>query len=174
MLIQWQPAGQRFPATCVTLARALTIFAAMAHAAPGQVALPASVPAWARAANYVGPANTGDTIGFRVYLGWNNPAAVAALAQAVSDPRSASYRQYLTSMQFRQQFAPSQKQVSAVQSWLRNQGFTVEYSPLNNHYVSAEGTVAQAAAAFGATFGTYDVQGLTLRSPSSDISIRVS
>ena len=74
-------------------------------------------------------------------------------------------------MQFRQQFAPSQKRVVAVQSWLRNQGFTVEYRPLNNHYVSAEGTVAQGTAAFGVTFGMYRVQGLTLRSPSSDISI---
>src|SRR5205085_5513918 len=88
--------------------------------------------------------------------------------------RSTSYRHYLTAQQFRQQFAPSQAQVSAVQSWLRSQGFTVEYTPQNNHYVSAEGTVAQAAAAFNTTFGTYSVQGLTLRAPSSDISVPTS
>ncbi|GHO62770.1 serine protease [Ktedonobacter sp. SOSP1-52] len=116
-------------------------------------------------------ANPNDTVGFRLYLGWNNPSAVEALAQAVSDPHNPSYGQYLTPAQFRQQFAPSQAQVNAVRSWLRNQGFNVVYAPTNNRYVSAEGTVAQAEAAFSANFGMYNVQGLTLRSPSSTISI---
>ncbi len=110
-------------------------------------------------------------MGFRVYLGWNDPAAVASLAAAVSDPSSASYRKFLTPAQFRQQFAPSQAQVGAVQSWLKSQGFSVEYTPQNNHYVSAEGTVAQAQAAFGTTFGEYSVSGLTVRSPEANVAI---
>jgi len=144
---------------------------ALAAAAQGQTKLPGSVPSWANAKNYVAAANSSDAIGFRVYLTWNNPSAVEALAEAVSDPASSSYRRYLTPEQFRQRFAPSQAQVNAVQSWLRSQGFTVEYTPLNNHYVSAEGTVVQAAAAFATSFGMYSIQGLMLRSPSSDVSI---
>jgi subtilase family serine protease len=142
-----------------------------AQAAPGRTTLPGSVPAWANAKNYAGAAAANANVGFRVYLGWNDPAGVEAFAQAVSDPTSASYGQYLTPAQFRQRFAPSQSQVGAVQSWLRQQGFTVEYTPTNNHYVSAEGTIAQAQATFGATFGMYSVQGLAVRSPSSDLSI---
>jgi len=139
--------------------------------AQAQKKLSGSVPPWANAKNYVSAANPGDDIGFRVYLGWNNPAAVEALAQAVSNPTSSSYRAFLTPQQFRQQFAPSQAQVGPVQAWLRGQGFTVEYTPQNNHYVSAEGTVAQAAVAFGTSFGMYSIQGLTLRSPSSEVSV---
>lgn len=139
--------------------------------AAGRTVLPGSIPSWANAKNYVGQADSSTTIGFRVYLGWNNPAAVEALAQAVSDPHSSSYGHYLTPAQFRQQFAPSQAQVGVVQSWLRSQGFQVEYTPTNNHYVSAEGTIAQAEAAFGADFGMYSYQGLTVRSPSANISI---
>jgi subtilase family serine protease len=139
--------------------------------AAGRTVLPGSIPSWANAKNYVGQADSSTTIGFRVYLGWNNPTAVEALAQAVSDPHSSSYGHYLTPAQFRQQFAPSQAQVGAVQSWLRSQGFQVEYTPTNNHYVSAEGTIAQAEAAFGAGFGMYSYQGLTVRSPSANISI---
>lgn len=139
--------------------------------ASNRTTLPGSVPSWANAKNYTGAADPNTTIGFRVYLGWNNPSAVEALAQAVSDPHSSSYGQYLTSAQFRQQFAPSQAQVGAVQSWLRSQGFNVEYTPQNNHYVSAEGTIAQAITAFGTTFGMYNVQGLNVRSPSADVSI---
>jgi len=143
-----------------------------ATAAPSERAtLTGNVPSWAKSANFKAAANPSDSIGFRVYLGWNNPAAVESLARAVSDPRSASYGHYLTPQQFRQQFAPSQAQVNAVQSWLKSQGFAVDYTPLNNHYVAAEGTVAQAATAFGTTFGTYRVTGTTLRSPSSDISL---
>src|SRR5712692_5965399 len=147
-----------------------SVFPARA-AASSRTTLPGSAPSWANSKNYVGNADPNADIGFRLYLGWNNPSAVEAIAQAVSDPHNPSYGQYLTPAQFRQQFAPPQAQVGAVQSWLRNQGFTVEYTPTNNHYVSAEGTVAQAEAAFGAGFGMYNVQNLTVRSPSSDVSI---
>jgi subtilase family serine protease len=142
-----------------------------AGAATGRTVLNGSAPAWANSQNYAGPADPQGDLGFRVYLGWNDPSAVLALAQAVSDPQGASYGKYLTPAQFRARFAPSQAEVRAVQSWLRGEGFSVEYTPQNNHYVSAEGTVAQAEAAFGASFGMYNVQGLTVRSPSSDVSI---
>src|SRR5205807_3602852 len=137
----------------------------------GRSNLVGSAPTWANSNNYQGPADPTSYVGFRVYLAWNNPSAVEALAQAISDPHSASYGQYLTSAQFRQQFAPSQSQVGMVQSWLRSQGFSVEYTPANNLYVSAEGTVAQAQAAFGTSFGLYTVSGLDVKSPSSDVSI---
>jgi subtilase family serine protease len=145
-----------------------------ARAASGNTVLKGSAPSWANSKNYVSAANSSDNVGFRVYLGWNNPSAVEALAQAVSNPQSSSYRQYLTSAQFRQQFAPSQAQVNAVRTWLTGQGFNVVYTPMNNHYISAEGTIAQAQAAFGASFGMYKIQGLTVRSPSSDVSIPAS
>jgi len=151
-------------------ALSLTSFA-VAGAANGRATLPGSTPAWANSKNYAGPAASSTDVGFRVYLGWNNPSAVQSLASAVSDPHSASYGKYLTPAQFRSEFAPSQAQVGAVQSWLHSQGFSVEYTPQNNHYVSAEGTVAQAAAAFGTSFGMYNVDGVTARSPSSALSV---
>ncbi len=157
----------RFPRVLLGLL-ALSAFSVAAYA---QTKLTGSVPAWANAKKYVAAANPSDDIGFRVYLAWNNPSVVEALAQAVSNPASPSYGNYLTPAQFRKQFAPTQAQVGAVQAWLRNQGFAVEYTPQNNHYVSVEGTVAQAAAAFGTTFGMYSIGGLTLRSPSSEVSI---
>ena len=133
--------------------------------------LKGSAPAWANSRNYVGVADATASVGFRVYLGWQNAAGAAALARAVSDPKSASYGKYLTPVQFRHQFAPSQSQVGAVQSWLRSQGFSVDYTPSNNHYVAAEGTVAQASAAFGTSFKLYKVRGQVVRSPAGNLSI---
>jgi subtilase family serine protease len=146
----------------------------IALAAPStRSTLKGSKPNWATSKNYAGAANASDKLGFRVYLGWNNASGAEALARAVSDPKSKSYRHYLTPAQFRQQFAPTANQVAQVQSWLTSQGFTLVYTPKNNHYVSAQGSVGQAQAAFGVSFGKYNVKalGLTLRSPSADVSI---
>src|SRR5213080_1925057 len=144
----------------------------IALAAPStRSTLKGSKPSWAGPKNDIGKADARASIGFRVYLGWNNASAAEALARAVSDPRSKSYRHYLTPAQFRQQFAPTANPVAQVQNWLTSQGFSLVYTPANNHYVSAQGTVAQAQAAFGTSFGMYKTQGLTLRSPSADVSI---
>lgn len=133
--------------------------------------LAGSVPPWASSSRFKGAASGSDPVGFRVYLGWRDEAGAVALAKTVSDPNSPSYGHYLSPGQFRQQFAPSQKDVNAVQSWLRSQGFTVDYVPANNHYVAAEGTVAQAEAAFDVTLNEYSYQGLTLRAPSGELTI---
>ena len=153
---------------------AMLVFGAPAMSAMGaapsnRTTLHGSAPGWAKQGNLVGAADPAGTVGFRVYLGWNDGAE--ALAKAVSDPRSSSYGHYLTPTEFRKRFAPTQTQVGAVQSWLRSQGFEVNYTPANNHYVSAEGTVAQAEAAFGTQFRMYAVHGQTVRSPSADIAI---
>src|SRR5262249_11989860 len=130
--------------TLVFLSVALSI---IALAAPSpRSTLKGSKPPWANPGNKVSAANATDYVGFRVYLGWNNASAAEALAQAVSDPHSKSYRRYLTPDQFRQQFAPTANQVAQVQSWLQSQGFNLTYTPQNNHYVAAEGTVTQAQA----------------------------
>jgi subtilase family serine protease len=142
-----------------------------ARASSARSVLRGSAPAWANAQDYRGAADATQSIGFRLYLGWNNGSAAEQLAAAVSDPHNALYGHYLTPQQFRQQFSPSQAQVGAVQDWLRSQGFTIDYTPQNNHYVAAEGTIAQAQAAFGVTFGMYAVNGLIVRSPSADVTI---
>ena len=129
------------------------------------------MPPWATSANLKAAAATSDAVGFRVYLGWRNQSQAEALAQSVSDPASSSYGNYLSPGQFRQQFAPTQASVGQVKSWLQSQGFTLVYTPTNNHYVSAEGTVAQAEAAFGAQLNQYSVDGLTLRAPATELTV---
>src|ERR687888_162423 len=149
----------------------LVVGAAAADASGGRSVLAGSAPSWANKGNFVGAADPNSPVGFRVYLGWRNQAGAEAVAKAVSDPKSPSYGKALSPSAFRQQFAPTQAQVGAVRSWLQSQGFRLDYTPQNNHYVAAEGTVAQAQAAFGTAFGTYKVQGKTVRSPSGDVSV---
>ena len=152
------------------VAAVAAVVAAGATAAPNpRATLVGSTPPWATASNFKDATPTTDNIGFRVYLGWRGNAA--GTAAAVSTPGNAGYRHYLSPQQFRQQFAPSQSDVNTVKNWLTSQGFTVDYTPTNNLYVEAEGTVAQAAAAFGVTFNEYTVDGLSLRAPATDVSV---
>ena len=152
-------------APAALLAVLAAVVAAGATAAPSpRATLAGSVPPWATSSNFKGSTAGTDAVGFRVYLGWRGDAAAAATAAATT-------HHYLTPAQFRQQFSPAQSDVNAVKNWLTSQGFTVDYTPSNGLYVAAEGTVAQAASAFGVSFGEYAVNGLTLRAPSSDISV---
>lgn len=160
-----------------TLVLAIAVFmlpGSGAVAASGRATLPGSVPSWAKAADLKRAASGSDFVGFRVYLGWRDQAAAESLARSVSDPRSTGYRQYLTPAQFRQRFAPTQASVGSVRSWLQSQGFSIVDTPLNNHYVSAEGTVAQAEAAFDTQLNVYSVKGLELRAPATPLSVPAS
>jgi subtilase family serine protease len=142
------------------------------QAAPAsRTVLNGSAPPWASGQNFVASADPSTDVGFRVYLGWTDPAGAAALAAAVSNPASASYGHYLTPAQFRKRFAPAANDVARVQNWLRAQGFSLTYTPKNGHYVAAEGSVAQLQAAFGVSFATYRVRGQVVRAPTSDVSI---
>jgi len=164
--------GKGLIITLLCLSSAVAIASAIA-APPSsdRTTLKGSAPSWATAKNLKGAADASTAVGFRVYLGWTDPDGAVALAKAVSDPRSSSYGQYLTPNQFRARFAPSATATAKVQNWLRSQGLDITYTPQNNHYISVEGTLAQAQAAFGAQFGIYAVKGRSLRSPMSDLSI---
>ena len=164
-------------AAAVTAGAALLFVAAAATpaaAASGRSALPGSQPAWANAKALRSAAPATDTVDLRVYLPWQNASAAAQTALAVSTPGSSSYRKFLTPQAFRQQFAPSQSSVVAVQQFLRGAGFTIVDTPSNNRYVSAEGTVAQAQNAFGVTLGEYSAYGTTLRAPESAVTVPAS
>jgi subtilase family serine protease len=151
-------------AACLALSVAFAAAATSAQAA-SRSTIPGSQPAWANAKALKSAAAATDVVHARVYLPWRNQAALDALTTAVSTPGSSSYRQFLSPQQFRQQFAPAQSDVAAVQQWLRQAGFTVVDTPDNDHYVSVEGTVAQADSAFSTTLGEYSAYGQTLRAP---------
>jgi subtilase family serine protease len=161
----------RLLSCALILTASLSATSVLAAASSGRTTLVGSAPPWATAAKHVGAADAATDVGFRVYLGWTDPAGAESLARAVSDPRSATYRKFLTPNQFRSRFSPAASDVAKVQNWLRSQGFSIVYSPQNNHYISAEGSVAQLAAAFGAQFDLYNVRGQTVRAPAADVSI---
>jgi subtilase family serine protease len=159
-------------ATCAAVvAVSLTAGASVAGPGPGRTVLPGSQPAWANSQALRSSASGSDYVNIRVYLGWRDEAAAQRAALAVSTPGSSSYRHFLTPAQFRQQFAPTQSSVGAVQKFLQDAGFSVVNTPGNNRFVAAEGTVAQAQAAFSVELGEYAMSGKVLRAPESAVSV---
>jgi len=146
-------------------------FIRLAAAPPARTSLSGSVPPWASAANRSDPASGTDAVIFRVYLPWRGGDAAAAFALSVSTPGSLNAGQFLSPTQFRNQFSPTSQDMSAVTSWLKQQGFAIGYTPANRHFVEASGTVAQASAAFATTFSIYNYAGAQLRSQDSALSV---
>lgn len=152
----------------VVLILAASAFAASSN---GRSTLKGSQPSWANSNHLRSATNPSDTVDFHVYLPLRNQSAAEALANAVSDPKNSSYGHYLTPKQVANLYAPTAAQVSAVSSWLQSQGFSVGYVPSNNQFVTASGTAAQVESAFGVQLNQYSVNGVTVRGPSSDLSV---
>ena len=164
----------RFFTTACALAGAAALAAATggpASAAPSSTKLTGSRPAWATAAHKVADSDPASSATFRVYLDNRDPAGAAAYASAVSTKGNALYGSFLTPAQYRDRFSPDPSTVGAVSSWLAGRGFAVDATPANRKYVQATGTLAQAAAAFGTSFATYSVDGRSVRSNTSELSV---
>ncbi|HWU22716.1 MAG TPA: protease pro-enzyme activation domain-containing protein, partial [Nocardioides sp.] len=133
--------------------------------------LAGSVPSWANSSHQVSSTPNSQSVTFRVYLPWQHADQAAALATAVSTPGSAQYGKFLTPTQFRAQFSPSTTSVNQVKTWLKAQGFTVGTVPANRKYVEATGTAGQAATTFNTSFAEYKVEGRTVRSNTTPLSV---
>ena len=121
--------------------------------------------------NLLGPSAAGESVDFNVGLQPGNQAAAVALAQAVSDPSSPSYRHFLTPAQWESRFSPSQASVSAVTSWLQSQGITVDAVTPDRLTIQATGTVAALQSAFATSLGEYRHLGRTVRLASAPLKI---
>lgn len=139
--------------------------------AQGRQDIPQSHPLWANAQAKVADTAPAAKLSFRVYLNQRDNAGAEALAQAVSDPDSATYRQYLSPDQVRDRFAASDATVNAVKSWLSGNGFSIGEVPSNRAYVEATGTAAQTENAFAVDLGKYRVKGQTLRAADKNLSV---
>lgn len=133
-----------------------------------------SVPSWANASARAGSVSGSTKVNFRVYLQNRDAAGAAKYAMAVSTPGNPTYRKFLTPAQYRARFSPIAGDAAAVSSWLKSQGFTVGGVPDNRKYVEATGTLAQAAKSFNTSFGTYRVEGKTLRANTGPLSVPTS
>ncbi|MFL5693279.1 MAG: protease pro-enzyme activation domain-containing protein, partial [Ktedonobacteraceae bacterium] len=96
-------------------------------------------------------------INLSVGLQVRNQAELDSLLQAIYDPHSAQYHQYVTPGQFKQLFAPTSEQVQQVVSFLQGQGLSITSVASNNLLIDATGSVSQVQRAFNTRINTYQL-----------------
>jgi subtilase family serine protease len=142
--------------------------------APSSVRLAGSASTKATATPRVSAVDPASRINFDVNLALPDRAAATAFAQAVSSPSSSQYRHYLTASQWEARFAPSAAQVSAVETFLRNAGFSVGHVSSDRMTISASGTASQIEHAFQTTLAYHLIGGKRLRVAERDLAVPAS
>lgn len=142
--------------------------------APSPVRLAGTRSAQAAATPRVGTVNSASRIGFTVELALPDRAAAIAFAKAVSTPGTAQFRHYLTPSQWEARFSPTAAQVSAVEAFLRQSGFSVEHVSADRMSVSASGTASQIERAFQTTLAYHLIAGKRLRVAERALAVPAS
>ncbi|HVT12980.1 MAG TPA: protease pro-enzyme activation domain-containing protein [Fimbriimonadaceae bacterium] len=101
-----------------------------------------------RKSTVVAPASGSEVLYLAVSLYPRYPAELKAFCDSVSDPRSPSYRQFMTPDQVGESFGASASDVDNVVAFLKSKGMRITLVAKNRMAVLATATVAQAEAAF--------------------------
>ena len=150
----------------------LTAAAGAASAAPqGRHPLDGSMPKWLHQARDMGASTSTQRMNFGVLLGMRDQAGATATLQAISDPASSSYGKWLTNAEFDARYAPAKSSVTAVQDWLRSEGFQITKTLPSGMYVEASGSVAKVESTFGTSVHNYSYLGKDVHANNSQLSL---
>jgi subtilase family serine protease len=98
----------------------------------------------------------------------------AALDQLLADQQNSSsprYHQWLTPTQFAARFGLGSSDIAKVTAWLAGEGFTVTGVANGGTFVTFDGTVAQAEAAFGTSIHNFSVNGEAHFANTTNVSV---
>ncbi len=158
----------------VTVALTVVGFAGAlgAGAAPNTRPVPNTAPKWVAHTRNLGHARAAVPVSFRVYLAPNGGlTALKAAASSVSDPRSSSYRQFLSAAQYHARYDPSAASLDAVTGWLADNGLTAASVESNRRYVQVSGTVAAAQRAFGVSIDRFSRDGKQVQANTTTLTV---
>ena len=128
----------------------------------GSMTLPGTVHRAAQARFDQGPADPALRFGSVMLLTNPTLAQQRALNQLLAeqqDPSSPNYHRWLTPEQWADRFGLSQNDIQKITTWLKSQGFTVEYVARGRNWVSFSGTAIQIESAFGTAIHSFNVNG---------------
>jgi subtilase family serine protease len=147
-----------------------TVLRMLAVASSTLAALALSVGSASAAApmTSMGPEDPNARISVTVWLNLHNKEQLDALVRDMYDTSSPSYHQFLTPAQYQAKFAPSAADVQAVKEYLLAHNLKVTATDKMNHFVTAQGRVADAQAAFSVQINRAMVGGEMHRMPSAE------
>jgi subtilase family serine protease len=94
-----------------------------------------------------------------------------ALIAAQQNPASPLYHQWLTPDQFAGRFGMAQPDLAKVESWLQQQGFSIDSVTRSKNAVRFSGTASQVESAFSTEMHYYTIDGVQHFAASTDLSV---
>ena len=98
-------------------------------------------------------------------------ADLQALVAAQQNPSSPQYHQWLTPDQFAARFGMAQADLDSIQSWLQQQGFSIDSLARSKNAIRFSGTVGQVNSAFSTQMHYYKVNGVQHFAASTVLSV---
>ncbi len=114
----------------------------------------------------LGPAAASNVRSVTVMLAVRNKAALDSFVSSLTTPGNANYRKFITPAQFAASYGQTPAAVAQVVAYLQSQGLTARVHG-NNLAVTATGTNAQLAAAFGTAIHNFSLNGATFQASTS-------
>ena len=122
-------------------------------------------------ATQIAPLEASKPLHVEVSLNLRNVDQLQSFLASVNKPGSANYHHFLTPAQFKAQYAPTDAQVQAVVAHMQASGFTNIKVAANHLLVSADGTAANANAAFDANMKTFRFKGKQHFANGTDVTV---
>jgi len=108
----------------------------------------------------LGPEDLSKPISVTVWLNLHNKSTLDAMVQDMYDKSSPNYHRFLTLNEFKKQFGPTAKEAATVRDYLTAHNMKVTAIDKNNHFVVAQGRVADAQTAFNTTINHTMINGV--------------
>jgi subtilase family serine protease len=144
---------------------------ASSSSGPARHYLTGSTPGWLSHAHAEGTTSSSETVGFGVLLNIRDESGAVSELESLSEPSSASYGKWLSNAQFDERYGPTKSTVTAVQDWLRGEGFRVTQTLPSGMYVEASGTASQVEKVFGTQLKNYSYEGKSVRANTGELSL---
>jgi subtilase family serine protease len=119
----------------------------------------------------LGPEDESAPVAVTVWLKLRNEAALDAMVKQLYDKSSPNYHHWLTPAQYQSQFAPTTQDTVAVANFLAGYNLKVVAADPSNHFVKAEGRVADAQRAFNTQINRVMVNGQVHRVAASEAKV---
>ncbi|MEP7090852.1 MAG: S53 family peptidase [Nocardioidaceae bacterium] len=143
-----------------------------ATAAPQRRSVARTAPTWVAKTHSLGRASSSARSSFRVYLAPNGGTdALKAAVAAVSDPKSSSYRHFMTAAQYHARFDARPTTVKTVSTFLKDSHLSVTSVEAHHRYVAGTGSVSSVQKAFGTTIRRFRHRGQTVQANTTAVSL---
>ena len=165
----------RFGLLAAVLTCVAAVVAASASASPGRYQLRGSVPGWLHQAHQVGSTPSAQQVNFGVLLNMRDQAGAEATLQAISDPTSASYGQWLTNGAFDAALRAGQdrcRRGAELAALARASPSTTRCRAACSSRRAA--SPPRSSKTFGTQLNNYSYQGKTVRANSTALSLPAS